>query len=73
MSAPYCGKQVKISGLSSKPELNGTTGVAASYDSARGRYNVQLPSGQTLALQPKNLEEVRGADGGGRSRVRKAR
>jgi hypothetical protein len=37
MSAPYCGKQVTINGLQSKPELNGTVGTAASYDNASGR------------------------------------
>ena len=58
MSGPYCGKQVKIHGLNAKPELNGRVGLAASYNNATGRYNVQLPDGSVLALQPKNLEPV---------------
>ena len=57
-AAPYLGKQVKIHGLQAKPELNGRVGLAASYNDATGRYNVQLPDGRVLALQPKNLEPV---------------
>ena len=57
-AAPYVGKQVKIHGLQAKPELNGRVGLAASYDDATGRYNVQLSDGSVLALQPKNLEPV---------------
>ena len=57
-AAPYLGKQVKIHGLQAKPELNGRVGLAASYDDATGRYNVQLSDGSVLALQPKNLEPV---------------
>ena len=56
--APLCGRHVIISGLKSKPELNGTTALAVSFDDAKGRYNVRLPAGQTLALQPKNLAEA---------------
>jgi hypothetical protein len=56
--APYCGKQVKIHGLQTKPELNGAVGFAASYDEGRGRYTVNLPDGCSIALQPTNLELV---------------
>ena len=58
MSGPYCGKQVKIHGLQAKPELNGRVGLAASYNDTTGRYNVKLPDGSAIALQPKNLEPV---------------
>ena len=53
MSGPYCGKQVKIHGLQAKPELNGRVGLAASYNDTTGRYNVKLPDGSAIALQPK--------------------
>ena len=49
---------VLVTGLESKPELNGTTALAVSFDDAKGRYSVRLPAGQTLALQPKNLAEA---------------
>jgi len=64
MSGPYCGKQVKIHGLLSKPELNGIVGTATTYDDSKSRYNVKLPSGGAIALQPKNLEPVSDCDGG---------
>ena len=41
MAAPLVGQRVVIDGLSSKPELNGTKGTAASFDEAKGRYNVK--------------------------------
>ena len=64
MSGPYVGKRVRIHGLQSRPELNGSVGLAASYDDARNRYNVQVQSNVgadptqviSIALQPKNLE-----------------
>lgn len=59
-TGPYCGKQVKIHGLQAKPELNGRVGLAASYNDAAGSYNVKLPDGSAIALQPKNLEPVAG-------------
>ena len=47
---------VVIDGLSAKPELNGTTGTAVSFDEGKGRYNVKLDKGgSTLALKPQNL------------------
>ena len=53
----YVGMRVTISGLSSRPELNGMTGTALSFESAKGRYAVQLASGggATLALKAANL------------------
>ena len=70
MSGPYVGKRVRIHGLQSRPELNGSVGLAASYDDARNRYNVQVQSNVgadptrviSIALQPKNLEPA--PDGG---------
>jgi len=56
MSAPLVGRRVVVSGLTSKPELNGTKGTAASFDEDRGRYNVKLDStGSFMALKPASL------------------
>ena len=51
MAAPLVGRRITIEGLASKPELNGTGGVAVSFDDAKGRYNVKLDSnGAVMAL-----------------------
>lgn len=63
---PLVGKRVVISGLASKPELNGVHGYALAYDAERGRYVVVLDGqtdGQTLSLQPKNLTAGEGEEG----------
>lgn len=52
MAAPLVGKRVVIEGLSSKPELNGSRGVAVSFDDQKSRYMVQLDSGAVLSLKP---------------------
>ena len=41
MAAPLVGRKVIIDGLASKPELNGTKGVAASFDEAKLVENVR--------------------------------
>jgi hypothetical protein len=48
---------VRIHGLVSKKELNGTFGVALSHDAGSGRYLVRSEgtAGVTLALRPSNL------------------
>ena len=54
----YVGMRVTISGLSSRPELNGMTGTALSFESAKGRYAVQLTAGDrvtTVGLKAANL------------------
>ena len=69
MSGPYCGKRVEIFGLRGKPELNGTFGLASSYDASRGRYTVALEpprQGEQIALRPTNLKPAEGGGGGGR-------
>ena len=48
-----------MTGLKSKPELNGAAGTVAAYDESTGRYQVQLSSGESIALQPKNLKVER--------------
>mmetsp|Transcript_44485 Transcript_44485/g.121246 ORF Transcript_44485/g.121246 Transcript_44485/m.121246 type:complete len:347 (+) Transcript_44485:103-1143(+) len=53
------GTYVRIKGLSSAAERNGTQGRVESYDDARGRYMVQVEGeGSTLALRPANLEQL---------------
>ena len=50
------GRRVTINGLASKPELNGTHGLAISFDDAKGRYNVKLDAtGSLMALKPTAL------------------
>ena len=63
MSAPLTGLKVDISGLNARPELNGTQGVAGAFDDAKGRYLVQLPSGEQLSLKPANLTAAAAGDG----------
>ena len=44
---------MKIDGLASRPELNGTEGLAVAFDEAKGRYNVKLDAdGGMMALKP---------------------
>ena len=57
------GRRVVIEGIASKPELNGTKGVAVSFDDAKGRYNVRLESsGEFMALKPVNILAESSAD-----------
>ena len=54
--APMLGRRVIIVGLVAKPELNGRTGTALSFDDHKGRYSVELdyPSSSML-IKPCNL------------------
>mmetsp|Transcript_15735 Transcript_15735/g.17764 ORF Transcript_15735/g.17764 Transcript_15735/m.17764 type:complete len:337 (+) Transcript_15735:212-1222(+) len=61
MSGPYCGHRVKVIGTS-KDDLNGTEGVATSFDAGSGRYHVSFPGNKVLALRPVNLESLGAAD-----------
>ena len=50
------GCRVVIDGLASRPELNGTHGIATSFDAAKGRYSVKLDAtGAFMALKPSAL------------------
>ena len=57
---PLLGQRVVITGTS-REDLNGRTGVATSFDHARGRYVVELDSKEgekekeLLKLKPENL------------------
>jgi len=55
------GKQVLVSGLSSRPELNGKFGVVRNYDQKKERFEVSVATPgkdwpETIALKPCNLE-----------------
>ena len=55
------GKQVVIKGLVAKPELNGRTGKALSFDHEKGRYSVELDERGTSPIwriKPGNLCSV---------------
>ena len=45
-----------INGLVAKPELNGRTGTAVSFDSDKGRYSVELDgTSSSFKIKPCNL------------------
>ena len=62
---PLLGKRVVITGTSRK-DLNGKSGVATSFDHARGRYVVELDNSggrnekEKLKLKPENLSTKTG-------------
>ena len=59
---PLLFARVRIDGLKSRPELNGTFGKAVNYVEASGRYGVALESGKT-SLKPANLSAAAAEDG----------
>ena len=55
------GVVVRISGLVSMPELNGTLGTVVAFVESSGRYNVRLLNARTAtmpSLKPDNIEAV---------------
>ena len=56
------GQRLRVHGLKARPELNGSHGIALSFDAARGRYALQLCDlhgdhpGETILLRPDNVE-----------------
>ena len=58
------GQKVTLTGLS-RAELNGQTGTVSSFDAAKGRFNVILVGGQTMAIKPANLQAAAAGAGGG--------
>ena len=59
----FVGKRVIVEGLASKPELNGSKGIATAFDDAKGRYNVKMDAGGIMALKPANVLPDRAAGG----------
>ena len=50
------GRRVILHSLANKPELNGVTGKAVSFDAAKGRYGVVLDTEMAqISLKPANL------------------
>ena len=49
------GKRVSISGLQTKPELNGSHGQCVLFDEKKGRYGVSIDGVGVLALKPEAL------------------
>ena len=49
---------MKIRGLVSKPELNGTFGTVVSFVESSGRYNVQLLSARTATMPSLKFENI---------------
>ena len=53
---PLLGRRVVINGLVAKPELNGRTGTAVSFDDDKGRYWVKLDdTSSSFMIKPCNL------------------
>eukprot|EP00656_Telonema_subtile_P001535 TRINITY_DN10676_c0_g1_i2.p1 TRINITY_DN10676_c0_g1~~TRINITY_DN10676_c0_g1_i2.p1 ORF type:complete len:591 (-),score=116.42 TRINITY_DN10676_c0_g1_i2:397-2169(-) len=54
--SPLANKWCCVTGLGSRPELNGVEVWAMDLDEVRGRYKVQLPAGHQISLKPDNLQ-----------------
>jgi ankyrin repeat protein len=52
---PLLGRRVVINGLVARPELNGRTGTAVSFDDDKGRYSVELDDTSSFMIKPCNL------------------
>eukprot|EP00746_Dinoflagellata_sp_MGD_P160882 gnl/MRDRNA2_/MRDRNA2_87827_c0_seq1.p1 gnl/MRDRNA2_/MRDRNA2_87827_c0~~gnl/MRDRNA2_/MRDRNA2_87827_c0_seq1.p1 ORF type:complete len:354 (+),score=69.24 gnl/MRDRNA2_/MRDRNA2_87827_c0_seq1:96-1157(+) len=48
---------VKIHGLTGAPEHNGKSGIVASWDASRSRYEVMV-EGKSLSVKPQNLTQI---------------
>lgn len=49
-----CVQNVTVSGIGSKPELNGSRGAVIGWDGSE-RYQIRLDNGQIVALKPANI------------------
>lgn len=52
------GKRIALNGLQSRRDLNGSAGLARTYNQATGRYAVELDcrgAGERMAVKPENL------------------
>ena len=52
------GHRVRVSGIASRPELNGSIAVVLSASQATGRFNVEFASGEALSLRRECLERL---------------
>ena len=48
-------RNVKITGIKSRQELNGATCIITNYDEDKGRYKVRLSNGSSAAMKPENV------------------
>ena len=51
----HIGVRVRLTGLASKPELNGSRGCVVGHDHGKERVNVSLETGRTLQVKAANL------------------
>lgn len=58
MDALEAGMQVRVTGLRSRPELNGRVGSLLELDGTTGRWNVVMIDHTGLSLKPNNLEKL---------------
>ena len=49
------GQTLLVSGLKGAPQHNGKSGSCLSWNDAKGRYNVELESGEIVGIRPANL------------------
>lgn len=57
------GKRVLLTGLGARPELNGQSGIAESFNRDTGRYVIELSSGEIVAIKPQSvLAQAQGDD-----------
>ena len=54
-AAPFQGLTILLTGLATRPQLNGQRGVATSFDAMSGRYTVQIENGLAVRVRPNNL------------------
>ena len=54
----HSGNLVRMSGLGSRPELNGQTAVCCEYIPQKERWHVRLSSGEEISLKPRFLALV---------------
>ena len=54
-SALSVGGKVTVQGLKGAPQHNGKSGSCLSWNDAKGRYNVELESGEIVGIRPANL------------------
>jgi len=52
------GAAVRVSGIQSRPELNGQRGVCVQYDEKKGRWDVRLDDGEVVSLKEISLTAI---------------
>ena len=49
---------VRVSGLTSRPDLNGVVGIATHFQQERNRYSVTFPTSESLSVAAERLERA---------------